>query len=144
MDKKAMVFVTGHSMGAAHATICAMDLRGEDYKDVILYNYGSPAVFGDKHDAKKFKALVPDSFRIMQPEDPIPKIGEIGANHIDFGLVIPKKYQSGSGFGTHPMQGYVDGLEATQDAGANPILFPSAYAMSHNADSFFAASRRPV
>lgn len=41
----APVYATGHSMGGALATICALDLRlSHDLPDVRLYTYGSPRV----------------------------------------------------------------------------------------------------
>ena len=41
----APLFAIGHSMGAALATICAMDLKFKvGLKDVRLYTFGSPRV----------------------------------------------------------------------------------------------------
>lgn len=68
------VFVTGHSLGAALATLCALDLRemldasGMENIPVILYTFGSPRV-GTSRFAKYHAARVVDSWRIVNDED---------------------------------------------------------------------------
>lgn len=58
------LYITGHSLGAALATLCTIDIAANTpFTSPILYTYGSPRV-GDPDFAKAFKTLVPNSFRI--------------------------------------------------------------------------------
>lgn len=68
------VLVTGHSLGAALATLCALDLRemldtaGMEDVPVILYTFGSPRV-GTPRFVKYHAARITDSWRIVNDED---------------------------------------------------------------------------
>lgn len=68
------VLVTGHSLGAALATLCALDLRemldtsGMESTPVILYTFGSPRV-GTARFANYHATRVVDSWRIVNDED---------------------------------------------------------------------------
>jgi len=52
--KRDTIILTGHSLGAAMASICATRLNSEGYK-VVLYTYGSPRV-GDSNWATLFES----------------------------------------------------------------------------------------
>ncbi|GGA24467.1 lipase family protein [Paenibacillus physcomitrellae] len=57
------LFITGHSLGAALATLCALDLAANTaFKSPYLYTFGSPRV-GDPAFAKTFSKYVPNSWR---------------------------------------------------------------------------------
>ncbi|WP_025690184.1 lipase family protein [Paenibacillus zanthoxyli] len=58
------LYITGHSLGAALATLCAMDIAtNTGYSSPNLYTYGSPRV-GDPAFAKAFSKYVRNSYRI--------------------------------------------------------------------------------
>lgn len=63
------IFITGHSLGGALATLCAAKVKDE-YKNPrpILYTFASPRV-GDLEFASKFQDLQIQSFRIANTED---------------------------------------------------------------------------
>ncbi|RKP54051.1 lipase family protein [Cohnella endophytica] len=59
------IYVTGHSLGGALATLCAMDLAvNSSHSEPIVYTYGSPRV-GDPTFSQAYKAIVGDkSYRV--------------------------------------------------------------------------------
>lgn len=69
------VYVTGHSLGGALATLCAYDLAARRHvyptpHHLALYNFGSPRV-GNRAFAKEFNRLVPDAWRIVNRNDAV-------------------------------------------------------------------------
>lgn len=63
------LYVTGHSLGAALATLCAADLAEHtDFVRIVVYTFGSPRV-GDDAFAKWFARSIPDSRRYANPFD---------------------------------------------------------------------------
>lgn len=61
--------VTGHSLGAALATLCAADIAANTpFTSPSLYTFGSPRV-GDPSFAKLVARYVSDCFRIANPAD---------------------------------------------------------------------------
>lgn len=64
LPKGKTLFITGHSLGAALATLCAMDIAANtSFRAPYLFTYGSPRV-GDPAFAKAFSVYVLNSFRI--------------------------------------------------------------------------------
>ena len=66
------VWVTGHSLGGALATLCALDLQTDLHINATVYTYGSPRV-GNVAFAQYYNSLVPNTFRI---------VNEIGRAHV--------------------------------------------------------------
>lgn len=72
------VFVTGHSLGGALATLFALELtacqlsRDRNIK-VTMYNFGSPRV-GNKKFADRYNERVKDSWRVVNHRDIIPTV----------------------------------------------------------------------
>ncbi|CAD5223964.1 unnamed protein product [Bursaphelenchus okinawaensis] len=67
------LWVTGHSLGGALATLASADLVGTgrfNAYNSLHYNFGSPRV-GDEHFAKIFEKLLPDYYRVVHAQDTI-------------------------------------------------------------------------
>lgn len=63
------LYVTGHSLGGALASLCAIDIAANTpYTSPNLFTYGSPRV-GDPTFAKVFSKYVRNSYRIANPFD---------------------------------------------------------------------------
>lgn len=72
------IYVTGHSLGGALATLFALELTASNmYRDghirVTMYNFGSPRV-GNKKFADQYNERVKDSWRVVNHRDIIPTI----------------------------------------------------------------------
>jgi hypothetical protein len=65
--------VTGHSLGGALATLCAVDLAPTVNVPVILYTYGSPRV-GNSYFVSYFDTLVFTSYRAVNQADIVPHL----------------------------------------------------------------------
>lgn len=71
------IVITGHSLGAAMASICTARINKKGY-NVSLYTYGSPRV-GNKVWTKQFENI--DANRIVNNNDIITKIPPFGLYH---------------------------------------------------------------
>ncbi|GAE25616.1 lipase [Halalkalibacter wakoensis JCM 9140] len=67
---KKTIYVTGHSLGAALATLCAYDISKHGF-NVSLYNYASPRV-GDAKFAKDVHQSLHECFRFVNVYDIVP------------------------------------------------------------------------
>ncbi|XP_024986847.1 uncharacterized protein LOC112522024 isoform X4 [Cynara cardunculus var. scolymus] len=72
------VYVTGHSLGGALATLLALELSSSQLAksgaiSVTMYNFGSPRV-GNKNFAEVYNEKVKDSWRVVNHRDIIPSI----------------------------------------------------------------------
>ncbi|XP_052620644.1 uncharacterized protein LOC111915788 isoform X3 [Lactuca sativa] len=72
------VYVTGHSLGGALATLLALELSSSQLAkrgavDVTMYNFGSPRV-GNKKFAQIYNEKVKDSWRVVNHRDIIPSV----------------------------------------------------------------------
>jgi len=76
------VYVTGHSLGGAIATLAAADLYSLT-PDLTLYTFGSPRV-GDLRFATYFDRIVPDTWRVVHNHDLVPHIPQrfLGFRHV--------------------------------------------------------------
>eukprot|EP00899_Mesostigma_viride_P012106 jgi/Mesvir1/20897/Mv07971-RA.1 len=81
------LYITGHSLGGALATLCAWEVRKsakmrERISAMTMYNYGSPRV-GDQCFADAYDSAVPDSWRIVNEMDVIPRVPRLlGFKHV--------------------------------------------------------------
>ncbi|CAG9623668.1 lipase family protein [Sutcliffiella rhizosphaerae] len=67
-----MLFVTGHSLGGALATLLALDnALNATFTSICMYNYGSPRVGNDDF-AKIYNKSVPTSIRFVNLADLVP------------------------------------------------------------------------
>ena len=79
------IYVTGHSLGGALATLFAYECSKAELGDVevVMYNYGSPRV-GNKAFAEEFKAKVDSSWRFSNVSDIIPTVPRfLGYQHVE-------------------------------------------------------------
>jgi len=68
------LILTGHSLGGALATLCALDLAiNTKFKPATVYTYGAPRV-GDPKFAALFNSILLDSHRIMIASDVVPLV----------------------------------------------------------------------
>ncbi|KAL5650107.1 hypothetical protein ACJX0J_040916, partial [Zea mays] len=82
------VYVTGHSLGGALATLLALELSSSQMAKngaifVTMYNFGSPRV-GNRRFAEVYNAKVKDSWRIVNHRDIIPTVPRLmGYCHVE-------------------------------------------------------------
>jgi len=69
--KNYSIFVTGHSLGGALATLCAIDIRVNAKVPVTLYTSGSPRVGWGESFVEAFNRTVDTKFRIALKKDPV-------------------------------------------------------------------------
>ena len=124
------LFVTGHSLGGAIATLVALALKKELGRDVSLVTFGSPRV-GDRTFVREFDRDVPLSVRVVRDNDLVPRVPTTDYAHVktllhldDEGKVIGRIRDffrelfmwgetvaadlTGDGLRDHHAQGYVD------------------------------------
>ncbi|KAK9918553.1 hypothetical protein WJX75_004940 [Coccomyxa subellipsoidea] len=81
------VYLTGHSMGGALATLCAYELAAREYENVAepavtMYSYGQPRV-GNLPFSSDYDELVPDSWRVKNANDIVTRVPSLlGYHHI--------------------------------------------------------------
>jgi len=68
-------YIIGHSMGAAMATVCALDLRFmlDPQPDVRVYTFGSPRLGNDIF-ATFYKTAIQESYRFTHNRDIVPSV----------------------------------------------------------------------
>lgn len=111
--------ITGHSLGGALATLCAVDIQYNftDKVAVDVYTFGAPRVGNDGF-RESFNRRVPDSFRFVYGMDIVPALPRIwqGYRHVE------KEYRLGPRFSwnfltrrfkDHSIVNYVDALKAS-------------------------------
>ncbi len=82
-NPKKNLFVFGHSLGAALASLCAFDIEVSLGRDVHLYISGGPRVGGDKF-REAFEAEIKLCVRMTVGDDPFPRIPprKMGYTHV--------------------------------------------------------------
>jgi len=76
------VITTGHSLGGALATLCALDVAENiSAKTTACYTFGSPRV-GNPNFAVFYNKLVPQTFRIVNGADLIPELPPGAYEHV--------------------------------------------------------------
>lgn len=82
------IYVTGHSLGGALATLLALELSSSQMAKngvifVTMYNFGSPRV-GNRRFAEVYNAKVKDSWRVVNHRDIIPTVPRLmGYCHVE-------------------------------------------------------------
>lgn len=79
--------ITGHSLGAAVATLLAIDVA-DNLMTPRVFTFASPAV-GDKVFAGTYDGLVPESWRIANAPDIVPKVPPTWAGYVHVDAEVP-------------------------------------------------------
>ena len=76
------VICTGHSLGGALATLCALDVQYNfPDKQVSCYTFGSPKV-GNSYFKDSFNKRVPQTYRFVNSADTVPALPPGGFEHV--------------------------------------------------------------
>ncbi|KAK1390711.1 Fungal lipase-like [Heracleum sosnowskyi] len=124
------VYVTGHSLGGALATLLALELSSSQLAkrgniSVTMYNFGSPRV-GNRNFADLYNQKVKDSWRVINRRDIIPTIPRLmGYCHVAQPIYLATRYMKSALENLEPLE---DGYEAdvigesTPDALVNEFI----------------------
>ena len=91
------VYVTGHSLGGALATLMSWEIEALRERDlpsvsqVVLYNFGSPRV-GNTAFSRTFNAAISTAFRIVNNEDVVGRVPSAtlpGGDWLQVGRAVP-------------------------------------------------------
>jgi len=98
------VEITGHSLGGAISTLCAVDIQYNHADlDISVYTSGAPAV-GNKEFTRSYNKRVPDTTRTYMRKDIVPKLPPLwfgkrlhgGYKHVKKGYAIgPRSFWAG-------------------------------------------------
>lgn len=83
-QRRRPVYLTGHSLGGALATVCSLDLHlcmGLTHKDIFVSTFGAPRV-GNFHFALVYNDSVPIHWRIVVGPDVVAKLPKMGYRHV--------------------------------------------------------------
>lgn len=88
------IIVTGHSLGGALATICALDLQFNDHNDMEIecITFGSPRV-GNRAFAHSYNLRVPVTYRLVYGHDTVCKVPPkiLGYEHVGTRILVDRK-----------------------------------------------------
>lgn len=91
------MIVTGHSLGGALATLCALDLQfnffSAEPERIVLYSFGSPRV-GNSAFRQSFNRRVSNSYRVVNGMDIVPAVPRPwqGYRHVDNAYRIGQRF----------------------------------------------------
>ncbi|MBW7474670.1 lipase family protein [Paenibacillus oenotherae] len=117
------LFITGHSLGGALATLAALDIasnRGPE--GIIVYTFASPRV-GDPQFARTYNRLLPNTFRIQNEHDIVPHLPPLiyqspttKKNYLYMHVKgdVKRSFRMGSVAGNHILYSYF--VDLAQDA----------------------------
>ncbi len=90
MEDKYQIYITGHSLGAALATLCAFELKYKLDIDSTVYNFGCPRI-GNRSFVKLYNKIVSNSFRIVNGDDIVTNLPKFGYKHVKTLVYIDSK-----------------------------------------------------
>lgn len=89
-ERRRPVFITGHSLGGALATICSLDLNlrlGITRREVFVSTFGAPRV-GNRQFSSLYNDIVPIHWRIVVGPDVVAKLPKVGFTHVGKKVLI--------------------------------------------------------
>lgn len=116
--------VTGHSLGGAIATLCALDLAANSkFRRPRIVTFGSPRV-GDPAFVNAFRRYVRDSVRIYNANDWIPHFpprSVLGFHYRHVGRPVELRFNRGSPLANHRIASYFGALCAASPEGCTNV-----------------------
>lgn len=112
--------VTGHSLGGALATLCAVDIQfnfSDKIQTIEAYTFGSPKV-GNNEFRDSFNRRVPNSYRFVQGMDIVPELPrwwQGGYQHVDKEFRIGQRFSLNflsARFKDHAIARYIEVLKS--------------------------------
>jgi triacylglycerol lipase len=105
------LIITGHSLGAALATLCAADFARAGWR-AIMYTWAGPRV-GLPNFADWFDAHVPEAYRIVNMWDVVPRVPSAihGYKHVGHGVLVNGGFTTDLHHAHSLDLGYKPGLE---------------------------------
>lgn len=88
--KRRPVYLTGHSLGGALATVCSLDLylaQRLSSKEIFVSTFGAPRV-GNRHFSSIYNECVPIHWRIVVAPDVVAKLPKVGYKHVGKKVLI--------------------------------------------------------
>lgn len=121
LSDDATVIVTGHSLGGAIATLCAVDIQynfGDRLQPIELYTFGAPKI-GNAGFRTSFNERVANSYRFVNGLDIVPALPRPwqGYNHIDREYRLGQRFSwrfFSKRFTDHNIDQYITALKALQ------------------------------
>lgn len=111
------VTATGHSLGGALATLCAVDVQYNfgDRFQVDSYTYGSPRVGNDGFQ-ESYNKRVPETFRFVYGMDVVPALPRVwqGYRHVDKEFRLGERFSINfisQRFKDHAIERYIAAIE---------------------------------
>ncbi|KAK4530730.1 hypothetical protein CCYA_CCYA05G1587 [Cyanidiococcus yangmingshanensis] len=158
------LFFTGHSLGAALATLAALDITrvleergirtsqgtGKGVR-IRMYNFGSPRV-GNAVFARTFNELVPDAYRVVNDADVVarlPRTLSFDYHHIGSTVLVNadgKLWIEGQSSGKDPLKERWSSLEdlIRLEQRAFESIFNNEALLHHLEDAYFVALARTI
>ena len=118
LEEGTRLIVTGHSLGGALATLCALDLQfnffSTEPERISLYSFGSPRV-GNSEFRQSFNRRVPNSYRVVNGMDIVPAVPRPwqGYRHVDSAYRIGQRFSwrfVSQRVRDHAIASYIDAL----------------------------------
>ncbi|HEY9762487.1 MAG TPA: lipase family protein [Trichocoleus sp.] len=112
--------ITGHSLGGALATLCAVDVQynfSDKIQTIEVYTFGSPKVGNDGF-RESFNRRVPNSYRFVHGMDIVPELPrwwQGGYQHVDKEFRIGQRFSLNflsSRFKDHAIARYIEVLKS--------------------------------
>lgn len=119
------LYITGHSLGAALATLCTMDSdMNTSFRDTIMYSFAGPRT-GNPAFARAFNKQGSTAVRVVNVHDVVPRLPppyvhmpetNIGLRYQHVGREFSFSVQTGSVRGNHEIDTYIDELRRLQES----------------------------
>ncbi len=123
LDERKSLYVVGHSLGAALATLALPDIAAHTrFKSMAIYTFGSPRV-GDSQFSKSFdRMFARRSFRMVNTSDmiaslplPVPILGIVGGYFSHIETPVDFNIQENDSEKNHRIETYLSALMAAQE-----------------------------